>query len=111
MDVQVHLDHFYGNIKMDIDKMSVEIQSKEKGAITVDLTPHEFKILKLLLSRPKQVYTREMIIDQVWGIDKFITTRTVDAHISHLRKKLTESDVSIETVLSTGYKIELKDTI
>ncbi len=99
----------YGNIKMDIDKMNVEIQSKTEGAANVDLTPHEFKILKLLLSRPNQVYTREVIIDQVWGIDKFITSRTVDAHISHLRKKLLISDVSIATVLSTGYKIELKD--
>jgi len=101
----------FGNIKMDIDKMNVEIQTDSEGPAQVELTPYEFKILKLLLSRPKQVYTREVIIDQVWGIDKFITSRTVDAHISHLRKKLSASDISIETVLGTGYKIELKDRI
>ncbi|MGZ3691847.1 MAG: response regulator transcription factor, partial [Pseudobdellovibrio sp.] len=101
----------FGNVKMDVDKMVVEIQSTQEGPRNIELTPYEFKILKLLLSRPKQVYTRELIIDQVWGVDKFITSRTVDAHISHLRKKLSAGDISIDTVLGTGYKIELKDRI
>lgn len=99
----------YGGIKMDIDRMNVEVQTKTDEAKTLEFTPYEFKILKLLLSRPNQVYTRESIIDRVWGIDKFITPRTIDAHISHLRKKLECSNIAIQTVLSTGYKLELKE--
>ncbi|MBX9769310.1 MAG: helix-turn-helix domain-containing protein, partial [Bdellovibrionales bacterium] len=66
----------------------------------------EFKLLKLISSRPGQVFSRDRLIDHVWGISKNITERTIDAHISHLRKKLADSAVRIETVLSAGYKIE-----
>lgn len=99
----------YGDVLIDLDQMMTQIHTKS-GLQTLDLTPYEFKILKLLISRPGQVYTREMIIDKVWGIDKFITPRTVDAHVSHLRKKLAPSNVEIETVLSAGYKIKTHDT-
>lgn len=99
----------YSDIILDLDKMTVQILSKDDRRENVDLTPYEFKILRLLLSRPGQVYGREVIIDRVWGIDKFITSRTVDAHVSHLRKKLIHSHVQIETVLSAGYKLALKD--
>lgn len=99
----------YRDLLIDIDKMTVEIRLKNDRRELIDLTPYEFKILRLLLSRPGQVYTREVIIDRVWGIDKFITSRTVDAHVSHLRKKLIQSDVQIETVLSAGYKLALKE--
>lgn len=98
----------YGDLSMDLDKMIVEVAS-DVSRESIELTPFEFKILKLLISRPGQVYSREVIIDRVWGLDKYITTRTVDAHISHLRKKIANSQVSVETVLSTGYKLALKD--
>lgn len=99
----------YRDILIDLDKMTVQILLKNEQRIGIELTPFEFKILRLLISRPGQVYTREIIIDRVWGIDKFITSRTVDAHVSHLRKKLLQSDVQIETVLSAGYKLALKE--
>lgn len=99
----------YRDIVMDLDKMSVEILLKNNKRSLIELTPFEFKILRLLISRPGQVYSREVIIDRIWGIDKFITSRTVDAHVSHLRKKLIQSDVQIETVLSAGYKLVLKE--
>ncbi|MBY0553569.1 response regulator transcription factor [bacterium] len=99
----------YSDLVVDLDKMTVEILMKNNKRESIELTPYEFKILKLLLSRPGQVYSREMIIDRVWGIDKFITSRTVDAHVSHLRKKLVQSQVQIETVLSAGYKLALKE--
>jgi DNA-binding response OmpR family regulator len=101
----------YSDLVIDLDKMTIEILLKNNSRESVELTPYEFKILKLLLSRPGQVYSREMIIDRVWGIDKFITSRTVDAHVSHLRKKLIHSQVQIETVLSAGYKLALKEKI
>ena len=96
----------YGDLIVDLEKMSVEIA----GSPEPDLTPYEFKILKLLLTRPGQVYSRDQIIQRVWGSGKHLTTRTVDAHVSHLRKKLVKSQVLIETVLSAGYKVLIKDT-
>lgn len=96
-----------GDLLIDSDKMSVEWQSSS-GKKSIELTPSEFKILKLICSRPGQVFTRDQLIDSVWGIGKYIAPRTVDAHISHLRKKIEESRVSIETILSIGYKIEIK---
>lgn len=97
----------FGGLKLDTGKMSVEMQTTE-GIQKVDLTPFEFKLLKLLLSRPQHVFSRDVIIDRIWGVDKYITTRTVDTHISHIRKKLESSKVKIETVLSTGYKLVVK---
>lgn len=99
----------YQDIIVDLDKMTVEVLLKNEQREVLDLTPYEFKVLRLLISRPGQVYSRETIIDRVWGIDKFITSRTVDAHVSHLRKKLIHSEVQIETVLSAGYKLALKE--
>jgi DNA-binding response OmpR family regulator len=99
----------YSDLIIDLNKMTIEILLKNNTRENIELTPYEFKILKLLISRPGQVYTREIIIDRVWGIDKFITSRTVDAHVSHLRKKLVLSQVQIETVLSAGYKLALKE--
>lgn len=100
--------HQFGNVTIDLNQMITQVHLQSGQVVTIDLTPYEFKILKLLISRPGQVYTREVIIDKVWGIDKFITPRTVDAHVSHLRKKLVDSTAEIETVLSTGYKVKLK---
>ena len=99
----------YGDLTIDLDKMTVEIQLKNSGCENLELTPYEFKILRLLISRPGQVYTREAIIDRIWGTDKYITSRTVDAHVSHLRKKLFKSAIRIGTVLSMGYKLALKE--
>jgi DNA-binding response OmpR family regulator len=98
----------FGGVRLDMNKMSVEF-NKMGNSVKIELTPFEFKILKLLLARPDQVFSRDVIIDRVWGTDKYITSRTVDTHISHIRKKLDESAVKIETVLSTGYKLVAKD--
>ena len=98
----------FAGVRLDLDKMTVEFQN-EKSVEKIDLTPFEFKLLKLFLARPDQVFSRDMIIDRVWGVDKFITSRTVDTHISHLRKKLEASSIKIETVLSSGYKLIAKD--
>lgn len=96
----------YGDLTIDLEKMTVEIKGKRPP--TVDLTPFEFKILRLLLSRPGQVFSREQIIDRIWGIGKYVTARTVDAHVSHLRKKIIDSQIQIETILSVGYRADLK---
>lgn len=99
----------FGDLIIDSNRMLVEHKTS-KGLVTIDLTPFEFKILRLVCSRPGQVYSREQLIDQVWGIGKFVTERTVDAHVSHLRKKIIDSSVKVETVLGAGYKASLKDS-
>lgn len=96
----------YGDLTIDLEKMTVEI--KGANPPNVDLTPFEFKILRLLLGRPGQVFSREQIIDRIWGIGKYVTARTVDAHVSHLRKKIQDSQIQVETILSVGYRADLK---
>lgn len=97
----------FGDIAIDTAKMHAEMKLKN-GSSVLELTPSEFKILKLLISRPNLVYSRDQIIDMVWGVDKHVTSRTIDTHVSHLRKKITKSSVEIKTILESGYKATLK---
>lgn len=71
------------------------------------LTRKEYNILMKLLSAVGRVYTREQLLDDVWGIDYFGDTRTVDSHVARLRTKLGEwGDAHIKTVYGVGYKIQ-----
>jgi DNA-binding response OmpR family regulator len=97
----------YEDLLIDTDKVSVEVAKKGQEKVRLELTPIEYKILKLLITRPGQVYSRDQIINNVWGVGKYLTERTVDAHVSHLRKKISDSSVKIETVLSLGYKLTI----
>jgi DNA-binding response OmpR family regulator len=99
---KIHIE--FENLRIDLQRMSVELINKNSQMIAINLTPLEFKILCLLVNRPGVVFSREHIIDHIWGSETHITTRTVDAHISHLRSKISKSNVEIETVLSFGYK-------
>lgn len=72
------------------------------------LTPHEFKLLSVFLKNPEIVYSREQILDLVWGRNLFLTPRTVDTHISSLRKKIANLGISIITIRGDGYKSELR---
>ncbi len=75
------------------------------GDRPLDLTPKEYDILALLLSNPGQVYTRDQLLDLIWGMDYFGGTRTVDIHVQRVRKKLGEEfDSVIQTVYGIGYK-------
>ena len=71
----------------------------------INLTGLEFKLLTTLGRHPTRVFTREFLLDQVWGDEVNVTDRTVDAHIAHLRKKLKNSAVKIETVIGSGYRL------
>jgi two-component system alkaline phosphatase synthesis response regulator PhoP len=75
----------------------------------VTLTLKEYEILKLLMDNPGQVFTREILLSDVWGIDFTGETRTVDVHIGTLRTKLAEAGDMIETVRGVGYKIGEKN--
>jgi len=86
-----------------LDSNQVFLKGKE-----LKLTATEFKILSLLASRPGKIFSREEILSQLWGLEKDTLERTVDAHISNLRKKLGELGAYIKNVRGLGYKIEAK---
>ncbi len=73
----------------------------------VDLTPKEYSILLKLLSHIGRVYNREQLLDDVWGMDFFGDTRTVDSHVARLRTKLGQwGTAHLKTVYGVGYKIQ-----
>jgi len=72
----------------------------------VELTSTEFKILRLLASKKGRVFSREQILDELWGNDKIVLDRTVDVHVKNLRDKLGDSARVIKNVRSVGYKVE-----
>lgn len=75
------------------------------GHKLLDLTPKEYDLLSLLVSSPARVYTREQLLDLVWGMEYFGGTRTVDIHIQRVRKKLGPDYADIiQTVHGIGYK-------
>ena len=72
------------------------------------LTFKEFEILKLFMSNPGIVFSRDKLLSEVWGIDYLGESRTVDMHIKTLRQKLGDAGTIIETVIGVGYKMEGK---
>ncbi|WP_099974543.1 response regulator transcription factor [Lactobacillus terrae] len=96
----------------DIDTGFFKLNSSTReaylgDAAIVDLTPKEFDLLKTLASKPKQVFTREQLLEQVWDYDYFGEERTVDAHIKKLRQKIEKVGPQvIETVWGVGYKFD-----
>lgn len=76
----------------------------------VDMPPKELELLFFLASHPNQVFTREQLLDHIWGYEYFGDTRTVDVHIKRLREKIRDhNDWKIGTVWGIGYKFELKN--
>lgn len=75
-----------------------------KGEL-VDLRTQEFDLLVTLAEHKGLVLMREQLLDLAWGYDYYGQTRTVDVHVAHLRRKLAESEVKIETVTGVGYKL------
>lgn len=72
----------------------------------VALTPKEFDLLAFLMSRPRQVFTRDQLLNHVWGYDYFGDARTVDTHIRSLRDKIAPYRHLVATVWGTGYRFE-----
>lgn len=89
-----------GKLSIDISKYEVRIGEKK-----IDLTFTEFELLKFLCSNPGTVFTREVLLNKVWGYEYYGGTRTVDVHIRRLRSKIEgKSSMFIETVRNIGYK-------
>ncbi len=92
------------NLTIDIDNYMVFIDDKE-----VSLTKREKEILWTLASNPKKVFSRDNLLDSVWGYDYFGDSRTVDSHIKRLRAKLDEFEHEtweVKTIWGVGYKFE-----
>jgi DNA-binding response OmpR family regulator len=100
--------------KLVFDKLVINMDSFELivDDKKVDIPPKEMELLYHLASTPNRVYTRNQLLDEVWGFDYFGDSRTVDVHIKRLREKLENiSDRwSLKTVWGVGYKFELSAT-
>ena len=78
-----------------------------QGGHLIDMPPKELELLYFLVSHPNQVFTREQLLDRLWGYEFVSETRTVDVHIKRLREKLEERDgYSIATIWGIGYRFE-----
>lgn len=98
--------------RLEFDKFVIDMDAFE---LTVDgkkvpTPPKEMELLYHLASTPNRVYTRNQLLDEVWGFDYFGDTRTVDVHIKRLREKLegVSDQWDLKTVWSVGYKFEVK---
>lgn len=98
--------------KLTFDKLTIDMDAFE---LTVDgkkiaTPPKEMELLYHLASNPNRVFTRNQLLDEVWGFDYFGDTRTVDVHIKRLREKLegVSPEWSLKTVWSVGYKFEVQ---
>jgi DNA-binding response OmpR family regulator len=89
-----------GNVTIDLAGREVTI-----GDERVNLRAKEFDLLWTLMNHANMVLSREQLLDKVWGYDYYGETRTVDVHIAHLRDKMSDSDLQIETVWGKGYKL------
>jgi len=96
----------YADIEMELDTYRVR-----RAGRTIHLGPTEFRLLRHFLEKPRRVFSRERLLDAVWGPDISVEPRTVDVHIRRLRKALNsenERDL-IRTVRSAGYALEYED--
>jgi two-component system phosphate regulon response regulator PhoB len=95
----------YGELELDREKKRVS-----RNGHAIDLGPTEFRLLEFLMERPGRVFSREQLLDGVWGRDVYIDERTVDVHVGRLRKALNRGhlDDPIRTVRGAGYALDDK---
>jgi two-component system phosphate regulon response regulator PhoB len=93
-----------GRLKLNAALQKAFLQNGLSPETRLKLTPYEFKLLFFMARHEDRVFSREEIIDAVWGSSAGVFDRAVDMHVSNLRKKLTESDYRIESVHGVGYR-------
>jgi DNA-binding response OmpR family regulator len=95
----------YPNLTINRSNYSAKVSGKD-----IELTPKELELLFFLASNPNKVFTREQLLEQVWGFDFYGDSRTVDVHVKRLREKIElENQVwQLKTVWGVGYKFEVK---
>ncbi len=92
----------FGRVEVDFAKYRATVAGRE-----IDMTPKEFELLKFLIRNRGNVVSRDVLLSEVWGYETYSTTRTVDAHILKLRKKLEEDQTNPRFILSVyggGYR-------
>ena len=94
----------FEDLEISLDNYSVTLDGKQ-----IEMPPKEIELLFFLASREGKVFTREQLLEQVWGFDFFGDSRTVDVHVKRIREKLGERDAwQLKTVWGVGYKFEAK---
>ena len=91
-----------GPVRFDRERHQVFVRGRE-----LRLTPTEYRLLEYLLERPGRVFSREQLLDKVWGLGYFGETRTVDVHVRRLRAKLGKDAVLVRTVTGIGYAADV----
>ena len=96
----------FDKLVIDMDAFALTVDGKK-----LDIPPKEMELLFYLASTPNRVYTRNQLLDEVWGFDYFGDSRTVDVHVKRLREKLegVSESWSLKTVWGVGYKFEVLD--
>ena len=96
----------YDNLSVDLTRYELKV----KGNV-VDAPPKELELLYYLASHPNRVFTRDQLLDEVWGFEYYGDSRTIDVHVKRLREKLegTSDQWSLKTVWGVGYKFEVKE--
>lgn len=96
------------------DKLIINLTNYEMivDGVVIDTPPKELELVFHLASNPNRVYSRDQLLDEVWGFEYYGDSRTVDVHVKRLREKLegVSDQWSIKTVWSVGYKFELKQS-
>ena len=94
----------FGELEINLSNYSVLYHGK-----SLDFPPKEFELLSFLAQHPNRVFTREQLLDRIWGYEYVGDTRTVDVHVKRIREKLnSEDEWGIRTVWSVGYKFGQK---
>ena len=95
---------------IDFEDVSFNLQKNTLTANEVEyrLSVKEAKILEMLIKRPNQVFTREQILDRVWGFEKEVNENNIEIYVHNLRKKIIDSRVKIDTIRGVGYTMSKK---
>ena len=98
--------------EVSFDKLKVNLTNYELvvNGVVIDTPPKELELIYHLASNPNRVFTRDQLLDEVWGFDYYGDSRTVDVHVKRLREKLenVSNEWNLKTVWGVGYKFELK---
>ena len=96
----------YNNLIINLTRYELKVNGK-----TIDTPPKELELLYFLASNPNRVFTRDQLLDEVWGFEYYGDSRTIDVHIKRLREKLEgiSEQWSLKTVWGVGYKFELNE--
>ena len=96
----------FDNLHLDMSRYELKVKGK-----VVEAPPKELELLACLAGHPNRVYTRDQLLDEVWGFEYYGDSRTIDVHVKRLREKLegASDKWSLKTVWGVGYKFEVKE--